>query len=332
MILPSFFRHATSVLLRQFNKESSSPSCSYLPSQIIKTRPHYRPLSSKPLSCPTDQVDDVMIELDGGGKMTLDGTGLEMSEPSPLVKFWAQSFDGIHPLVDVGCAYGRNVQAAHNLLLKDKIIDNSSNNDPTIILACDCNEGHLAAVDNLQLPGVRTAFARLPENFPPQILFDSTNNINEASGILMSEVLHFLSGEAIEQTLVAARDVLVSGGVLVITACSPFMNFAPDESGVCPVNSVLQPLYESNIDRKWPAGNGINLQTLLSGRSLDGRGDNAIKRMPTFFHPFSARDLRRAVEEAGFRVISAKERWHPGYPPQYKNDGRENTQLLAVKE
>jgi len=35
----------------------------------------------------------------------------------------------------------------------------------------------------------------------------------------MSEVLHFLSGEAIEQTLVAARDVLVSGGVLAITAC-----------------------------------------------------------------------------------------------------------------
>jgi len=271
-----------------------------------------------------------MIELNGGGKMTLNGTGIEMSEPSPLVKFWTQSFDGIHPLVDIGCAYGRNVQAAHNFL-KDKI--DNSNNDQTIILACDCNEGHLAAVNNLQLPGIKTAFARLPENFPPQILFDNTNNNIQASGILLGEVLHFLSGEAIEQTLVAARDALVSGGVLAITACSPFMNFAPDESGIiCAVNSVVQSLYESKIDRRWPVGNGINLQTLLSGRNLGGRGDNAIKRMPTFFHPFSARDLRRAVEETGFRVISAKERWHPGYPLQYKNDGRENTQLLAVKE
>ena len=41
----------------------------------------------------------------------------------------------------------------------------------------------------------------------------------------------------------------------------------------------------------------------------------------------------RAVEGAGYRVISAEEQWHPGYPPQYKkNDGMENTQLLAVKE
>mmetsp|Transcript_10423 Transcript_10423/g.20839 ORF Transcript_10423/g.20839 Transcript_10423/m.20839 type:complete len:301 (+) Transcript_10423:71-973(+) len=283
-------------------------------------RPH-RPLSS----CPTDQVvDDVMVELDGGGKMTLNGTGLEMSEPSPLVKFWVQSFDGIHPLLDVGCAYGRNVQTAHNLL-KEKIDSNK-----TIILACDCNEGHLAAVNGLCLPGVETLFARLPDNFPPQSLGNKINN-DGASGILMSEVLHFISGEAIEQTLVAARDVLVSDGVLAITACSPFMNFAPNESGVCHINSIIQPLYESNIDRRWPVGDGINLQTLLSGRHLDGRGDNAIKRMPTFFHPFSARDLRRAVEETGLRVISAEERWHPGYPPQYQNAGRENTQLLAVK-
>eukprot|EP00984_Skeletonema_dohrnii_P027318 scaffold16852_cov65-Skeletonema_dohrnii-CCMP3373.AAC.2 len=295
--------------------------CRYVTGRLRRQliRPH-RSLSS----CPTDQVDDVMVELDSGGKMTLNGTGLEMSEPSPLVKYWVQSFDGIHPLLDVGCAYGRNVQTAHNLL-KEKIDSNK-----TIILACDCNEGHLAAVNDLCLPGVETSFARLPDNFPPQSLGKKMNN-DGASGILMSEVLHFLSGEAIEQTLVAARDVLVSGGVLAITACSPFMNFAPNESGVCHINSIIQPLYESNIDRRWPVGDGINLQTLLSGRDLDGRGDNAIKRMPTFFHPFSARDLRRAVEETGLRVISAEERWHPGYPPQYQNAGRENTQLLAVK-
>ena len=72
-------------------------------------------------SCPTDQVDDVIIELDGGGKMTLNATGLEMSTPNPLVKHWAQSYDGNSPILDIGCAYGRNVQAAHDLL-KDKLL------------------------------------------------------------------------------------------------------------------------------------------------------------------------------------------------------------------
>jgi hypothetical protein len=266
-------------------------------------------------------VDDVIIELDGGGKMTLNATGIEMSVANPLVKFWAQSFDGIHPIVDIGCAYGRNIQAAHNIL-KDKITVDNNN---TFILACDCNKGHLDAVKNLQLPGVETVYARLPENFPSQIV---------ASGILMGEVLHFLSGEAIEKTLVSVRDTLVSGGVLAITACSPFMNFAPDErSGVCPINSIIQQLYEKNIKRRWPVGNGVNLQTLLTGRNLDGQGDVAIRRMPSYFHPFAAKDLKRALEETGgFRVISAEERWHPGYPPQYMHEGKENTQILAVKE
>lgn len=242
---------------------------------------------------------------------------------------WAQSYDGNNPLLDMGCAYGRNVQAAHDLL-KDKI-----ETQTTFILACDCNEGHLAAVNKLNRPGVKTAYARLPDSFPPQIMLgNDVTTGTKVSGILMGEVLHFLSGEAIEQTLIAARDVLVPGGVLAITACSPFMNFAPDgESGVCPVNSVVQPLYETNIKRRWPVGNGVNLQTLLSGKNLDGQGSNAIQRMPTFFHPIAAKDIRQAVEEmGGFRVISAENQWHPGYPPQYKNDGRENTQLLAVKE
>jgi SAM-dependent methyltransferase len=254
-----------------------------------------------------------------------------MSTPNPLVKYWAQSYDGNNPILDMGCAYGRNVQAAHDLL-KDKIT--IKNGEPqAFILACDCNEGHLAAVNKLNLPGVKTAYARLPESFPPQIMLDN-DACRKASGILMGEVLHFLSGEAIEQTLIAARDILVPGGVLAITACSPFMNFAPDgEGGVCPVNSVVQPLYETNIEHRWPVGNGVNLQTLLSGKNLDGQGSNAIQRMPTFFHPFAAKDIRQAVEEmGGFRVISADNLWHPGYPPQYKNDGRENTQLLAVKE
>jgi hypothetical protein len=269
--------------------------------------------------------------------MTLNGTGLEMSTPNPLVKYWAQSYDGNNPILDMGCAYGRNVHAAHDLL-KDKQITIQNNDEAsqtTFILACDCNEGHLAAVNKLNLPGVKTAYARLPESFPPQVMLDNdVTTGTKVSGILMGEVLHFLSGEAIEQTLVAARDVLVPGGVLAITACSPFMNFAPDgEGGVCPVNSVVQPLYETNIEHRWPVGNGVNLQTLLSGKNLDGQGSNAIQRMPTFFHPFAAKEIRQAVEEmGGFRVISASNRWHPGYPQQYKNDGRENTQLLAVKE
>ena len=44
--------------------------------------------------------------------MTNNNKGMEMSTLSPLFEEWVQSYDGEHPLVDLGCAFGRNVSAA----------------------------------------------------------------------------------------------------------------------------------------------------------------------------------------------------------------------------
>lgn len=36
----------------------------------------------------------------------------EMAEPSPLLEHWISAYVSGRPLLDVGCAYGRNVAAA----------------------------------------------------------------------------------------------------------------------------------------------------------------------------------------------------------------------------
>ena len=111
------------------------------------------------------------------------------------------------------------------------------------------------------------------------------------------------------------------------------MNFAPSlATGVCPARSVIEPVYEAHArtGRLWPGGEGFDLRSLLSESAVDGVPD-AVERMPTFFHPFSAADVARACEGAGFQVVLAREAWHPGYPPPYRHDGRENAQVMAVR-
>ena len=57
-----------------------------------------------------------MILTESGAKETLNNTGFEMGQPSPLLKQWVANYDGVHPLVVIGCAFGRNSAAAVRLL------------------------------------------------------------------------------------------------------------------------------------------------------------------------------------------------------------------------
>ena len=80
-MLPYYLRHATVRLRRQlYYYRSASALCSHYHPTAQKNRLLSASIAS---SCPTDQVGDVIIELVGGGKMTLNGTGLEMSDQSP---------------------------------------------------------------------------------------------------------------------------------------------------------------------------------------------------------------------------------------------------------
>ena len=136
-------------------------------------------------------VYDSVKELPGGQRATTNKTGMEMSTISPLHQEWVASYDGTHPLVDIGCAYGRNTYAASQVLsstLGEPVVRASAR-----ILAVDCSEIHLSEVEKLQATGVRTAYGELPSGLPIDLIQD----YGGASGILISEVFHFLSGPAI---------------------------------------------------------------------------------------------------------------------------------------
>ena len=87
-------------------------------------------------------------------KGTANQTGFEMAQTSPVFDQWIASYDGLHPLLDIGCAYGLNVAAAAERLRSEAEVK---------VVACDCAEEHLRAVDELKIAGVKTIFGRLPD-------------------------------------------------------------------------------------------------------------------------------------------------------------------------
>jgi len=270
----------------------------------------------------TEHVHSEVKVLPGGQKSTMNNTGFEMAHVSPLHAEWLAAYDGVHPLLDIGAAYGRNTRAAALSL----IARGAPTDGGPLVLAADCDVGHLAHIDSLQLPGVQTTHVRLPEL--------EQANIPRVSGILISEVLHFLSGEAIDATLREAFDLLTPLGTLAITVCSPNINLGVDESGRCAIGDAFRQAYANNqaAGSEWP-GDGLNPQQQARAAGNEWAAGGGVERLPTFFHAIDHQTLARACTRAGFQVRRAGGGWHPGYPDAYRNPAAptENTQLVVQK-
>lgn len=261
----------------------------------------------------------------GGAKVTLNRTGFEMGASSPLLDHWVRCYDGKHPLVDIGCAFGRNSQAAlENLHFRL--------GPPTMtrVVAVDCDQRHLQAVKELGLSGLETIYGRLPDSLPA-----SSTIGGGASGILISEVLHFLKGEDIEHSIRSVFELLVPGGKLIMSTVS--FNFKP--FGNEAARKEMSSVYHTNLERgaKWPGDRGLNLHELCKDEvehasTPEERG--AIERLPRYIHIIGPKELRQACVDAGFGIEMACLGDHPGYPAWFTEGQKgalESTHVVAVK-
>ena len=184
-----------------------------------------------------------------------------MAEPCPYAEQFALSYNGKHPIMDIGCAMGLNVQTAVEAM--DAVSD-SGEDEAVRILAADFEPAHLEFVDALQFDGVRTIHCKLPTEMPAAEL----DEFGGLSAVLLSEVLHFLTGPEIEASLAWIFDALVPGGKLFITACSPYYNMGSDRQKL-----VLQHQKEERIKKnKWPLSPDDDFAP-LSFLSTESEGD-----------------------------------------------------------
>ena len=200
---------------------------------------------------------------------------------------WVNAYDGLHPLADIGAAYGTNTIPA---LERARVV------------AMDIEVRHLEGLRERtparRLHHLETGYGRLPDGL----------DWAEASfsGILVSEVLHFLSPDEVPHALQELHRLLVPGGRLVLTAIS-FYNLNVEMLGLV---QELEARFRDDVGATAFPG---WFPDYSMGLALIPEAYRA--HVPNVIHYFSATQLRTLATRAGFEVELARMATAPYYPP-----------------
>ena len=258
------------------------------------------------------------------------GRGYQMAEPSPYVEQWAQCYNGKQPLMDIGCAYGMNTEAAV------KVLDSADDDASKVkILAADFDSTHLQYVNNLKMAGVSTVHCKLPMELPVV----EVERYGGLSGILVSEVLHFLTGSEIESSLSWFYSCLIPGGKVFITACSPYMGGEVLDKFRPEMLAIRREGLKKGL--KWPLSPDDSFTPLFAWCKEDSEEKKEIDEklgMGIDISSFWSKtvhmlewELVDACRDAGFQVVEAKLAWREGYHELARGDGREGIRIIARK-
>ena len=203
-----------------------------------------------------------------------------------------------HPLVDIGCAFG--VASIPALEMGADVI------------AIDLEETHLESLMK-NVPAhlskkIKTIRARFPDvDFPASSI----------SGVYMSQVLPFLSGQEIENGIEKIYNWLIPGGKLFIVSFTPYIDH---------VSSFI-PVYEHRKNNKIEWAGYIDD---LSKYSLD---PNISKNLPNKINHIDADDLARVCLKFNLHIEKLEYFGDPDntLPKGIKFDDRERVGLIARK-
>ncbi len=205
-----------------------------------------------------------------GAIPTLNGRGFMLESLDPYSKAFVEfAPDAEAPMLDVGCAYGVATLAA---------LANGAQ-----MVACDMDAGHVAILKD-HVPIEHSSRLTTSVGVLPDIDFPS----RKFGAILASRVLHFLTGDDVEQAVKKMATWLIPGGRLYLVADSPYM----------PNWNAAASDYESlkQAGHKWPG-----FLPDFSKFVPEGTDPNS---HPDFLNPMDPDILARVCEEAGLNVVS----------------------------
>lgn len=220
--------------------------------------------SAKDELLPDSPVEGLVPTMNNTGWMTvtLDDISTEFTR-------YAGTLDS--EVLDIGCAYGIATLAA---------LEQGAR-----VCACDLDERHLEVLEQRVDPCLK-AHLRCQVGAMPGIDFPA----GSFGAVLASRVLHFLSGDEIEETVSKMHDWLIPGGRAFLVADSPYTG----------PWKVLSADYERRkaAGEAWPGFVADYAQFLPAGQ------DPA--EHPSFINPMDPDILARVCAEAGFEVLEAR--------------------------
>ena len=235
-------------------------------------------------------------EWERGVIKTANAMGVMFKELSPAAEEFVQFAKLAKlPMLDIGAAFGATTIPA---------LENGAN-----VIACDLSDEHLVilrqSVDKKFLHKLQT----VTKKFPDELNF----NARSLSGILISNVLHFMDGESIVLGLEKCWQWLEDNGKIFITVMTPHLSFYHQ----------LIPEYEKRVANgdEWP---GIFNPRLVASEKWR---DN----LPEFVHLFELDTIQTVVEKAGFTIDGIGYFCYKNYPDEHRTDGNEFISLCATK-
>lgn len=257
------------------------------------------------------EAPDGLVKVNGL-TLTKNRKGVELSTHSPLVEQWIASYDGVHPIVDIGAAYGMNVGLALEKGVR--------------VVALDCEQKHLDEIrkkfkNEIESGQLQVGYAHLPDDFSNEIK-------GPFSSVLLSEVVHFLHGWEIEKSLELLWNNMVPGGQIAINAASGDLHFWDMD------DEYFESWHAKFVEReaageRWP---GDDEGLFITAKAIKDPSKHPMQ--PALFeilHCQSVRALGSALERAGFKVVLGKTGTHPGYIPNPKTIGEPGVFMVGKK-
>jgi SAM-dependent methyltransferase len=232
--------------------------------------------------------------------------GYMIAEPDDLMRAFvsfACKFDT--PCVDVGAAFG-----VASLYAIDQGVKH--------IIAIDPEQSHLDYIEqqfNTKQQQKGQQIELECGYFPKTINLDN----HTVCAILISRVLHFLSGQEITDLLRQAYKILIPGGRIFISTISPYVNLLLDYIETYEEN-------ENSDNIEWP-GEIDDLRKYLP--------DSDHKHNQKYGHVLTPKVLSKHLEKAGFKIVTAKFSTRKYQEIAQMTDeryaGKEDTIVIAVK-
>ena len=198
------------------------------------------------------------------------------------------------PVLDVGAAFGAASLAALNAGAR--------------VIANDLDESHLHELDQRVPADLRARLTLKPGRFPREAHFEPET----LAAVHASSVLHFLTGNQLQEGMAAVARWLVPGGKLFVQAATPYQE---------PFRAFI-PEYERRLEegQRWP-GWIPKVGAFSTHRQLS--------QMPRSMHLLDDRILGRSAEEAGLIVEQTFLYRRHDFPASLALDGRESVGLIA---
>ena len=172
-------------------------------------------------------------------------------------------------------------------------------------VALDMDRRHLQILQENTSPSKTNLLSCLFGVLPCDIPISESS----VSGILASEVFHFLTGEEIKPALSTMLKILVPGGILCLTKIS--IHFLDDID-----ETIVQDFYAKRENGvKWPGVVHITpdiVSKIADESKRHGAIDNLSTGLPSFVHYTEIKQITDEVQRSGFEIVKSENNQHPG--------------------